>query len=162
LVLLAGLAAACVNGESGEEGKVASVAAPVTPSVEAQVPSAGTARGEFPVGAWILTRLRGEAVETSAGVELAVLADGGFSGSGGCNRFFGNMKRAEGRLMVGPVGSTMMACEQVAMDLEHRFLGALEQVTGFSLQQDRLLLMDAQGETLMALVAQPASDDQGQ
>jgi putative lipoprotein len=72
------------------------------------------------------------------------------------------MKLADGRLAVGPVGSTMMACEQAAMDLEHQFLGALEQVTGFGLQQDRLLLQDARGETLMAFVAQPASDRQGQ
>jgi heat shock protein HslJ len=162
LVLLAGLATACGSGESGDEGKVASISAPVSASVEAQLPSTGTVQGEFPVGHWILTRLRGEAVESAAGLDLAVLADGRFSGSGGCNRFFGNMKLADGRLAVGPVGSTMMACEEAAMDLEHQFLGALEQVTGFGLQQDQLLLQDAQGGTLMAFVAQPAGDHQGQ
>lgn len=63
-----------------------------------------------------------------ADVTLAV-ADGEVSGSASCNRYFGTVVVGEhGALRFGPLASTMMACADLVMDQERRFLRALESV----------------------------------
>jgi len=48
------------------------------------------------------------------------------SGSGGCNRYFGDIKTTNAKLSIGPLGSTQMACEGKVMDLEMKYLKALQ------------------------------------
>lgn len=61
-----------------------------------------------------------------ADVTMAVVG-GEVSGSASCNRYFGTVAVGEhGALRFGPIASTMMACADLVMDQERRFLRALE------------------------------------
>jgi heat shock protein HslJ len=55
-------------------------------------------------------------------------ADGTFSGSTGCNQFFGNYTLSEGLLSLMVGGTTKMACEDALMQQETTVLEALAQV----------------------------------
>lgn len=112
---------------------------------------------DFPVlaGDWILVALEGDEWAGEPAVTMNLSADGRFAGSGGCNRYFGVFNAKEGKLETGPIGSTMMACEQGAMDLERRYLGMLENVTRISRVDDLLHLLDEQGRELLTLRRAP-------
>ena len=63
------------------------------------------------------------------------------SGFAGCNRFFGNFQLAGQELMLGEMGSTMMACPSNNMKLEGQFLEALSgQKLTYNLQGNTLRL----------------------
>ena len=47
------------------------------------------------------------------------------AGSGGCNRFAGAVDASAGRLRLGQLASTMMACPAAQMEQEQRFLAML-------------------------------------
>lgn len=51
-----------------------------------------------------------------------IITDTSFTGQGPVNRYFGQI--TAGR--IGPVGSTMMAGEQVLMDFEHKYFTAMD------------------------------------
>jgi heat shock protein HslJ len=63
--------------------------------------------------------------------------DGQVSGSGGCNNYFtGYESTDEGDLTIsGPIGSTMMACEQGSEE-EAAYFAALETVSGWALTEE--------------------------
>jgi heat shock protein HslJ len=63
------------------------------------------------------------------------------AGSSGCNSYFGGITDLEpGRISIGEVGSTMMACPEAAMVLEQRFLGAVANASSYSFLAGRLAL----------------------
>jgi heat shock protein HslJ len=74
-------------------------------------------------------------------------ADGQLSGSGGCNNFSGPYQSSANTLSIGPLASTMMACEQPVMDQETAYLAALERSTTYRFDNGRLVLADAGGAT---------------
>ncbi len=70
------------------------------------------------------------------------------SGSGGCNNYFTGYESTDdgGLIISGPIGSTMMACEDT-MDAETAYFAALETVNGWSLTEEgRLELAYDSGE----------------
>ena len=86
-------------------------------------------------------------VITGTQLTLEFAADGELRGSGGCNRFIGRYTAGEGRLSIGQVASTRMACMQPegSMAQEAAFLAALQSVTRASREADRLELRTASG-----------------
>jgi heat shock protein HslJ len=74
-------------------------------------------------------------------------ADGQISGSGGCNSFSGPYQSTASTLSIGPLASTMMACEQPVMDQETAYLAALERARTYRFDNGRLVLADATGAT---------------
>ncbi len=83
---------------------------------------------------------------------------GRLHGNSGCNRFFGAYQIEGGALKVGPMASTMMACEQPLMSQERDFLQMLEQLTEARLtsaesaaDEDQLSLFDAGHATQLIL-----------
>jgi heat shock protein HslJ len=74
-------------------------------------------------------------------------ADGQLSGTGGCNNFSGPYQSSANTLSIGPLASTMMACEQPVMDQETAYLAALERSTTYRFDNGRLVLADAGGAT---------------
>ncbi len=95
-------------------------------------------------GSWVLESGSGPAGEIEAvdgvPVELEVDADGTFSGNAGCNNLFGKVTLEDGRLSIGPVASTMMACDEALMDRDQVYAVALEAVTHGSVDGDKLTL----------------------
>jgi len=75
-------------------------------------------------------------------------------GSGGCNRFGGNYRRDGGRLELGPLVSTRMACA-TGMEVEQAYFAALERVRSWRVTGRRLELYDADGERVARFEARP-------
>jgi copper homeostasis protein (lipoprotein) len=60
-------------------------------------------------------------------------------GNGSCNRFFGPYQREGRGLGIGPLATTRRACE-TGMDMEQRFLSALNAADGYRITGDELVL----------------------
>lgn len=115
------------------------------------VVAAGCAREAAPVpdeafGTWVLVDGEADGVPIRAAampIDLVVERDADgtrFGGRSACNSYFAGVAVEEGALVVGPVGSTMMACESPLMDLEALHLGALARVTAMTVDGDGLEL----------------------
>lgn len=84
---------------------------------------------------------------------------GRIAGDSGCNRYFASATlRGVGDLVVGPAGSTLMACENDRMAQEQRFLRALDGVAYYEILGGKLYLSGG-GETMMFEAAGPAKDN---
>jgi heat shock protein HslJ len=107
---------------------------------------------------WIVTNYNnGEqaVVGVLAGSQLTVEfdADGGLSGSAGCNRYTATYVAQEQSLSIGPVASTRMMCAEPAgvMEQEAQFLKALETVATYRIDGGRLELRTADGALALSL-----------
>jgi len=105
---------------------------------------AGPASGQQ----WQLTRI-GKNGTPAAGIDIRLRLDGNkLVSSSGCNRYFTTISDGDqpGKLDLGPIGSTRMACPTTAMDAETHYLQALKNVSRFSFQAGQLLLSSDRGE----------------
>jgi heat shock protein HslJ len=93
---------------------------------------------------WTLVSLNGADPVPGASVTIE-FAEGGVSGSGGCNRYRGEYTADEGELSFGPLASTRMACAEPVMAQETAFLQSLEAVTGYTIDGDALELVSGDG-----------------
>jgi heat shock protein HslJ len=73
------------------------------------------------------------------------------SGSSGCNRYTGVLTAAGSELRVGDVAMTRMACPPAVMEVESRFVTALEAVRSYRLAGDTLELADRSGRRRLRL-----------
>ena len=72
------------------------------------------------------------------------------AGNAGCNSFFGRARVEAGHLAVGPLGSTLMACERPGvMEQEGRYLATLQAATSYTLSGDQLRLGPSAGEVTL-------------
>ena len=60
------------------------------------------------------------------------------AGFGGCNRFMGSYTASEDRLVISPLGTTLMMCAPEAMRIEEAFLPALQEASRYTITGDRL------------------------
>lgn len=92
-------------------------------------------------------------------IELVVTEDGAFSTSVGCNQMFTQVEVGDaGKITLGPLAMTQMACEEDLMTLEQNFAGALEKVSEGRLDGDKLVLTG--DETELSFKATTGSSDQ--
>lgn len=63
-------------------------------------------------------------------------------GRSGCNIYGGSYTFDEGKLKVGNLISTMMACEEPAMQFERIFANTMQSATEFSVENDQLTITD--------------------
>jgi putative lipoprotein len=129
---------------------------PVTVVVTGAAAS-GAVKTPTPAGAlqgteWLAQQIDGRSVLDIVQSTLSIEAGGRISGSAGCNRFFGTASVQDGVLSVGPLGTTRMACMPDQMDQEKSFLDAIAQTRAFHVEGNRLVLLGADGKTLMQLV----------
>lgn len=76
------------------------------------------------------------------------------SGNSGVNSYFGQYRRdGDGSFSAGPIGSTMMAGPQDAMDAEAAFVKRLEAAASYAVTGDRLVLRDADGKDSLVFTA---------
>ena len=66
--------------------------------------------------------------------------DGNLSGSSGCNTYVGSYEVDGAAITIGPLASTMMACEQDVMDQETQFLAALQSAATYQVEGASLVL----------------------
>ncbi len=91
---------------------------------------------------WRLTHFDiGEPAPSAPEVTLELGDNGDFGGGSGCNRYMGQIRTDEaGRLAVGPVAGTMMACEAAAMAVEDRYLRLVGGIHQLGFYNTRLAL----------------------
>lgn len=103
----------------------------------------------------------GGVVSAAFGVETTAVfnEDGSLNGNGGCNNYFTSFAvDGQSLTITGPIGSTMMACEDAAMQQETAFLAALADAATYEIRGDSLEIRDAEGALLASFVAvTPAS-----
>ena len=71
------------------------------------------------------------------------------NGNAGCNNYFGDFTASENKISFAKMGSTKMMCPEIAT--EELFLGVIEDITEFKFEGDNLLLLSADGSTVMTL-----------
>lgn len=136
LLLAAALPAACTPLErAASPGTGAGASAP------AARPDPAALLASLQGSQWLLEDIAGRGVIDRLQSTLGFPQAGQLGGSGGCNRFMGPVRVAEGRLTIGPLVTTRMACEPAAMTQEQRYLGVLGQATGIR-QEGPWLLID--------------------
>jgi heat shock protein HslJ len=95
---------------------------------------------------------------TSATVPAAVtptiaFADGTASGSGGCNTFTSPYTLDGDKLEMGPLATTMIACEEPILGVETAYFAALDVVNRAAiLESGELQLWDDTGKTTLGFV----------
>jgi heat shock protein HslJ len=77
--------------------------------------------------------------------------DGKVAGNAGCNTYNGEYKLDGTSLTVGPLATTMMACDQAVMDQETQFLAAFQTPTTVETSGATVTLRDASGATQVIL-----------
>ena len=113
--------------------------------------TAATAADALPLaGAWLAEDIGGAGVVDNLQTTLEIAADGKVSGNGGCNRFTGSATIEGDKIAFGDLGSTMMACEEAAMDQEMKFHAALAAARTFQIdaEQKKLFLSDEAGKVV--------------
>ena len=101
--------------------------------------SGPAAPSQEPDGRWELTRLGDIEMHSGIPRPTLVVADGSVSGFAGVNRFNGGLA-AEGPFLFTPLATTRMAGPPPAMELETRYLAALQQATAWKVEGDALVL----------------------
>jgi heat shock protein HslJ len=90
-------------------------------------------------------------VSTVKGTEitLALTAEGTLSGSDGCNRYMSGYTLDEGRLMIGPIATTRMACRgpQAVAEQAAAYAASLGMVRGYRIEGEQLWLTTEDGAT---------------
>lgn len=80
------------------------------------------------------------------GITISFSADGTAGGSAGCNMFRGRYTAgANAALSFGPLAATRKACEPAINDREIAYLAALDEVTGYALDANSLMLRSGDG-----------------
>ncbi len=102
---------------------------------------------------WVVEDIDGTAVTDKIKTTMRIAKDGKVSGRGGCNGYFGSAKIDGTTIAFGHMGATQMACEQAAMDQEHKFHQALGRVTAFALAEGKLVLADKDGKAVLRFAA---------
>lgn len=86
-------------------------------------------------------------------VTLAFQADNRVGGEAGCNGYGGTYNLNGDQLTFTDLVSTLMACaEPEIMEQEQQFLTSLGQSTGYKLEGNRLVILDANGVNLLSFV----------
>jgi heat shock protein HslJ len=133
------------------------VAMSETETAEATTPvvSSDVSSDELFSTLWVLDNINGDVVPAEVRITLQFdAATSGFSGSGGCNNYFGTFTLEGENLSFGEgIGSTMMACGEPAMSTEAAYFDALPRVTRYHLNEGTLILLDADSNKLLTFNA---------
>lgn len=99
---------------------------------------------------WTAEEIGGIAV-TPEQSTISIGRDMRAGGRGGCNSYFTQAEVTGDRLAFAAVAATRMACEETVMAQEAVFFDALAATRFWRLEGEKLVLLDAEGETVMRL-----------
>jgi len=101
-----------------------------------------------------------EEIPEGADVTLTFGEDGSLSGNSGCNNYFADYTLEKGRLEIGMIGSTKMACaDGDLMDLESKYLNKFGQVEAAYVNGDSLFLMNENGVAILSFMKASTSPE---
>jgi heat shock protein HslJ len=127
--------------------------------------SSGGTGGTIEGPTWKLTQqvTDGSLADVPAGVVAdASFKDGKVAGSAGCNVYNGSATISEATIEVGPLATTMMACQPPASDVEAAYLANLANAATFTATADALTIFDSSGKELLVYAAGPANPLEGE
>lgn len=99
---------------------------------------------------WVLDSLDGSKINTESGKEITLIFDSEtkkFSGFGGCNSYFGTVKKELDKLTFSGIGSTKMACDD--MKNETSYFSELPKVKKYDTRNNSLYFYNKNGSKLM-------------
>lgn len=105
-------------------------------------------------GTWHLTHLGAATIDTSQAMQRPFLRFDAskVAGKGAINNLSGSYTLSKpNKLRFGPMVSTMMAGSPAAMDLEHRFVTAIEEVRSAGVLDQYLTLRDDEGKEIIRM-----------
>ncbi len=109
-------------------------------------------RDDSLVGTWRVVEVDGKTVLPDAQPTVRFDGSGQINGNAGCNGFFGPVKVEDRSIEVSELlGVTMKVCGEAIDDQELRFLRALQTARRLEIDQDGMVLSDAQGRPLLRL-----------
>ena len=118
--------------------------------------SAERASAQAPFGEWTIAGIAGDPV---TGQPTLTIEATGYSGSSGCNRYFGNITIDGTAIAFGPAGATRMMCaESALMEQEIALFAALTSVKTWQAAGNELHLIDEAGVPVVVLLAATAPD----
>jgi len=85
-------------------------------------------------------------------ITINIHADGKLGGRSGCNVYGGSYSVENGKLKIGDIISTMMACEEPSMQFEQTFFRTLEGATRFDLEDGVLTITDKKTANFLRFV----------
>ena len=91
----------------------------------AAAPMRASAQSDLTGSTWLAEDIMGAGVVDRVQSTLQPMPDGRIAGSGGCNRFTGKGVIANGKVDIGLLATTRMACPPAVMDQEDKYLKAL-------------------------------------
>jgi heat shock protein HslJ len=102
---------------------------------------------------WLAQSVAGESVANPERVTLSI-ANGTVSGRGGCNQYSGPVEYGNGRIKIGPMISTKMACQEGGlMQFEQKYLNALQSAYSYSVTSGpELTITTANGALVFSAV----------
>ncbi|MFV7771812.1 META domain-containing protein [Shewanella marisflavi] len=106
------------------------------------------------LGTWHIEATQGKPVIDYSPAQLVFAADGALSGNNSCNQFFGQYQLDGRSLTLSPAGNTMKACVDALMQQEQKVMQSMSMVTQGTLTKGKLLLSDADGNTVLVLSKQ--------
>jgi heat shock protein HslJ len=117
-------------------------------------PDAGGTGGMIVGPTWRLVSIDGQPPIEGTTLTAIFSEDARVAGSAGCNRYFGRANAVTGRMLVGPLGSTLMACEaDGVMTQEQRFLELLQAASSYSVIGDELRLGPSANTVTLVFIA---------
>lgn len=125
--------------------------------------AADTAMKSLSGQTWVLKDLSGLKPKQLESLERPVtvrFADGRINGFSACNTFFGDYRQDADSLEISKLGSTMMACEDSASEVERRFQSAFSGKFQVVLDGKSLRLSSSSGAALQ-FVTEPAPQLEG-
>ncbi|MFO1046822.1 MAG: META domain-containing protein [Geminicoccaceae bacterium] len=94
---------------------------------------------------WRAKTVAGRAVPEDVIVSLGFPKAGQVAGRSGCNRYAGSIAVSDGRLVIGPLAMTRMACPPPQSEVEARFVATIDKVQRLERDNSALVLV-AEGE----------------
>ena len=103
---------------------------------------------------WRVTSIGGQPALSGTTITAEFSAEERVAGSAGCNRYMGGARAEAGRLSVGPLASTLMACSpDTVMAQEMQYLAALGAATSYTLSGDELRLGPSASATTLVFTS---------
>ncbi len=107
------------------------------------------------LASWIAEDIGGTPSAEGVTSYVKLTDTGTAQGQGGCNSFTGHYTVDGATLAIGPLASTRRACPPAQMEQESKFFSGLEASKSYRIEDDKLVLLDDAGATLMTLHKQP-------
>ncbi len=102
---------------------------------------------------WTVVEIDGKPLAATAKRPTAQFEGERIAGFGGCNRYTAPIKETgPGKIAIGPIAGTRMACPESEAQIEDRFLASLGKATQYTFLTGQLLLSGLDGNTTRSVL----------